>query len=263
MLKRFLPLWFVVVICVAAPVRGQNALKGAESDDGRKADAEDAEKRSRSNLKEIGAAFHNYHDVFGHFPASTRDKNDKPLLSWRVEILPYVEAADLYNEFRLDEPWNSAHNRRLVARMPAVFRASGVDEQEKTTYLVPVGPKALFPRDKSDPRKPHEVPRLTINGEPRSLVLGVSLADVRDGASNTILVLEAEPKRAVVWTQPDDFEFDAEKPRAGLEGMFKGGFHSLFVDGSVHLIPLSTEDTVLRSLFDPTDGKAIPVDVLR
>jgi hypothetical protein len=79
-----------IAFSVAASASGQEKEKAA---------------KSRSNLKSIGVAFHNYHDVFGRFPTSTRDKNGKPLLSWRVEILPYVDAADLYNKFHLDESW--------------------------------------------------------------------------------------------------------------------------------------------------------------
>ena len=74
-----------------------------------------------NNLKQIGLAMHNYHDARGRLPAAyTVDKDGKPLLSWRVLILPYTEEAALYKEFHLDEPWDSEHNKNLIARMPAV-----------------------------------------------------------------------------------------------------------------------------------------------
>ena len=47
---------------------------------------------SLNNLKQIGIAMHNYHDLNGKMPpAAVCDKTGKPLLSWRVLILPYVE----------------------------------------------------------------------------------------------------------------------------------------------------------------------------
>jgi hypothetical protein len=50
---------------------------------------------------------HGYHDVFGGFPnagiVSTREKDGKPLLSWRVAILPYIGHDELYRQFHLDE----------------------------------------------------------------------------------------------------------------------------------------------------------------
>lgn len=157
---------------VGASVLGQEAGKSSSAQKATVA-SEDAQKRiqSQQNLKKIGVAIQSWHDVFDRFPTNTYGKNGKPLLSWRVEILPYVDAADLYYQFHLDEPWDSDQNRRLISKMPDVFRAPGVDEREKTVYLAPVGPKALFPRDKSDARKPHEAPRSTIGNEARVLQL--------------------------------------------------------------------------------------------
>ena len=84
--------------------------------------------RHAGNLKRIGLAMHNYQSAKGHFPAAAiTGKDGKPLLSWRVAILPYLEdydghmREDLYKAFRLDEPWDSPHNKALLSRMPAVF----------------------------------------------------------------------------------------------------------------------------------------------
>lgn len=88
------------------------------------AQAREAARRStcKNNLKMIGLAMHNHHSVHGQFPAAASMSTDgKPLLSWRVQLLPFLNAASLYNEFKLDEPWDSAHNKKLIAQMPAVF----------------------------------------------------------------------------------------------------------------------------------------------
>ena len=78
-------------------------------------------------------------DEYGTFPpAYSTDKNGKRLLSWRVHLLPYLEQEKLYKEFHLDEPWDSDHNKKLIARMPAVFRSSAdpkLTADFKTTYL--------------------------------------------------------------------------------------------------------------------------------
>jgi RNA polymerase sigma factor (sigma-70 family) len=88
--------------------------------------------RHVGNLKRIGLALHNYHTEQGHFPAAAITGTDgQPLLSWRVAILPYLQdydgrlRDDLFKAFRLDEPWDSPHNKALLERMPAVFASSG------------------------------------------------------------------------------------------------------------------------------------------
>ena len=73
-------------------------------------------------MKQIVLAMWNYEDLKKHLPpVAIRDKNGKALLSWRVAILPQLEQGALYNEFHLDEPWDSEHNKALVAKMPAVL----------------------------------------------------------------------------------------------------------------------------------------------
>src|SRR5437588_6801844 len=86
--------------------------------------AREAARRAQctNNLKQIGLAMHNYHSSNNCFPpAFTTDRDGKPLLSWRVLLLPYLECSSLYANFHLDEPWDSPHNRPLVNQMPSVF----------------------------------------------------------------------------------------------------------------------------------------------
>jgi hypothetical protein len=96
--------------------------------------------RSRLNLKKLALAMHNYADTHqGHLPpAAAVGKNGKALLSWRVELLPYLGEQDLYNRFKRDEPWDSAHNRKLLSKMPAVYAPPGVKTQRpySTFYQV-------------------------------------------------------------------------------------------------------------------------------
>ena len=91
------------------------------------------------NLKQLGVGSHNYHDTYNRFPfAAMYAKNDKtgkkPLLSWRVAILPFIEEDKLWKEFKVDEPWDSDHNKKLLPRMPKVYGPSGAKSEHSTFY---------------------------------------------------------------------------------------------------------------------------------
>jgi hypothetical protein len=193
---------------------------------------------SMNQLKHIALAMHNYHDVRKMFPpAYLADKNAKPLLSWRVLILPYLDQNSLYREFHLNEPWDSQHNKKLIERMPAAYRSPGSKTAPgMTNYLTVRAPNAVFPGKD-----------------------GVSIRQITDGTSNTIMVVEASDQKAVVWTKPDDFEYnDADPLLAGLIGLRPKGFLAALCDGSALLIPSSVEKETLRRLFVRNDGKPIP-----
>ena len=101
----------------------------------------------KNHLKQLALAMHNYHDVYKQFPpAAIRDAHGRPLLSWRVALLPFVEENQLYHQFHLDEPWDSPHNKPLLAKMPEVFkpRSATLRAAGKTTLLVPVGKQTIF-----------------------------------------------------------------------------------------------------------------------
>src|SRR5262249_36550937 len=99
-------------------------------------------------LKKIGVALHNYHANNGTFPAAAiTDKNGKPLLSWRVAILAYIEEEEnLYKEFKLNEPWDSKHNKALLKKMPKLFIPKGAKTKKpySTFYRGFVGNGAFF-----------------------------------------------------------------------------------------------------------------------
>jgi hypothetical protein len=202
--------------------------------------------QSVNNLKRIGLALHNFHDVNTHFPADLRSKDGKLLLSWRVQLLPFLDEQELFNEFRLNEPWDSPHNKDLLQRMPAVFAVPGSpDESDKTFYRAFSGKGTVF-----DPAAPG----------------GVGIERITDGTSNTIAVVEA--KEAVPWTKPGSdlpFESDpkAERIRAlrsKLGGHFTGGFSALFWDGSVHFIRDSTNPITLQALITRDGGEVVSSD---
>ena len=91
---------------------------------------------------------HNYHDTHGTLPpAAVRDRNGRPLLSWRVLILPYLEQQALFDEFKLDEPWDSPHNVHLLKKMPLIFRPYRdypMPDPYSTFYQVFTGKGSMF-----------------------------------------------------------------------------------------------------------------------
>ena len=204
--------------------------------------ARGAAKRAQcvNNLKQIGLANHNYHSANNTFPVQAiTDKDGKPLLSWRVAILPFLEQQDLYNKFKLDEPWDSPNNKPLIKEMPKVYFCPDRRNPEPgtTTYQVFVGKGAGFEE-----------------GE------GVGLQNFTDGTSNTLMVVEA--KNAVIWSKPDDLKFDMEaKPSLyGAASPHTGGFNALFCDGSVRFIKNSISAQVFKALITRASGEVISSD---
>ncbi len=194
---------------------------------------------SSNNLKQLVLALHNYHDTTKAFPAQANfSKDGKPLLSWRVHILPYIEQQALYNEFHLDEPWDSEHNIKLVKKMPKIFISSKdpkLAEAGKTTYVGIVDKATMFTGDKT----------------------GVRIADVTDGTSNTIFIVDADDEHAVVWTKPEDLKLDPKEPHKGISSRFPQGFLAAFVDGSVRIVSSKVSKEALNALFT-RNGNDVP-----
>jgi hypothetical protein len=190
-------------------------------------------------------AFHNFESAFGRFHAAAIcDKGGKPLLSWRVALLPFLEEDVLYKEFRKDEPWDSAHNKKLLAKMPKLYAPplSGKPAKPHTTYYqVFTGPDTPF-----DPRAASGGPNLT---------LGPRVIDFKDGTSNTLLVVEAG--EAVPWSKPVEVVYDAKKPVPKLGGLFPEGFHAALADGSVKFLGRKIDEKTLRALITPAGGEKI------
>ncbi len=199
-------LFAVAVLGVAAPVPKPGEEKLAPP-------TEKQLEQSRNNLKQIMIALHGSCDVTGAVPNNVFDpKTKKPLLSWRVHLLPFLEAENVYKQFKLDEAWDSDANKKLVEKMPAVFAAIRVKAKPgETFYRGFTGAGAVFEAGAR-----------------------YGIAQIPDGTSNTIGVVEAgEP---CVWTKPDDLVLDPKKPLPKLGGMFDDTFHVALMDGSVQSV---------------------------
>jgi hypothetical protein len=197
-----------------------------------------AERAQQMNaFKQLGLAMHSYHDTHRAFPpAAFRDKAGKPLLSWRVHVLPFIDEADLYKQFHLDEPWDSQHNKKLIEKMPKIYesvRVRGV-EKGKTTFVVPTGEKTVF------------------GGKE-----GTKIHHITDGTSNTILMLESDAKHAVIWTKPDDIEIDPKDPAHGLFADERKQTLALLADGSVRGFPLLKLGESFYHLLTASGGEVV------
>ncbi len=195
--------------------------------------------QSRNALKQIAIAMHKYHDKHRAFPpAFIADADGKPLLSWRVLILPFIERGELFEHFHLDEPWDSPHNLKLAAGMPDLFRAPGQDPtSSNTSYLALVGPDAVFTGEA---------------GQGEDGKMGTQIRKIRDGTSNTMIVVQSN--RDVPWTKPEDISFEREKPIPSL-GPDGDDIIALFADGAVRVIPGDTPD--LPAMITKDGGEVI------
>jgi Protein of unknown function (DUF1559) len=200
------------------------------------------------SLQAIGAALLRYHDEHGKLPpAVVRDAIGRRLFSWRVLLLPYLGEGALYNQFHLDEPWDSPHNHRLLAKIPWCFHPQGRDRVElwhddfaparppsaDTPYHVPVGPGTAFERD------------------------SLTWADFPDGRATTILVVEA--RRLVPWTKPDDSLYTPGQPLPdlGLADSRRWGFSVCFADGTARCFRRSTPGEAIHAMITRNGGETI------
>ncbi|WP_406693407.1 M56 family metallopeptidase [Singulisphaera sp. Ch08] len=189
--------------------------------------------QSQNNLKQLLLAMHNYADTYGHFPpAVIRPADGKPPYSWRVAILPYIEQNDLFKEYNFNEPWDSVSNRKLIEKIPPLYRHPS-DESGNNAYFVVTGEPTLFPP-----------------GHP-----GVKIAEVTDGTSNTIMFVEA--KREIPWTKPEDIEYDPAKPMPQFGGFTDEGGNAGFADGSVRFISTQINPQLLKALLSRAGGEVV------
>jgi hypothetical protein len=197
-----------------------------------------ARTQSSNNLKQIGLAILNYESAYGHMPADITDKNGKPLLSWRVAILPFLEQDNLYRQFRMNEPWDSPHNKPLSQTTIKVFVSPSAADVRPgmTNYRGIAGPGAGFEPGKK-----------------------LRIVDFTDGTSNTILVVETG--EAAEWAKPgSDLPFDPKKAPPKVAPLHAGGFLAAFADGSVRFIANTVAEKSLKAMMTRNGGEVIPND---
>jgi hypothetical protein len=197
---------------------------------------------SINNLKQLALGMLNYESAKKQFPLpGSLGSAQSLLLSWRVQILPFCGYEGLYKQFHLDEPWDSDHNRKLIDRMPPIYRHPFSQKGlGYTNYVLFVGNGAGF--DAASPTK---------------------VKDIKDGTVNTIVIVEADDGHAVPWTKPEDLAFDPKDPAKGLGRFFNGRFNAAFFDGSVHTMKKDIPAEMLRRLILRNDRELIDWDAVQ
>ena len=183
---------------------------------------------------------HHYHEVHHRLPpAVVYGQDGSPLLSWRVLILPYVEEQQLFEEFKLDEAWDSPHNIRLLSRVPEVYKPPARKARNMpphhTVIHVFVGKGTAFEEDRS-----------------------IRLNDFPDGTSGTILIVEGGPP--VPWTKPEEIPFAPEMPLPNLFNLFGDTLRIAFVDGSVRRFGPEISEETLRAAITRRGAKAADLE---
>jgi hypothetical protein len=214
--------WLLAALVWSAPAPEDESTPDELAVEPAKATEEQAERNltaSGDNLKKIALAVISHADSNnGLLPRDFTDKDGKALLSWRVAILPFVEQDELYKNFKLNEPWNSENNKKLLEKMPEVFSSPRVAVKKKgfTVYQGFSGPGAMFETGKKM----------------------LFPAAIPDGTSNTILAVESSV--AVPWSKPADLPFDVKKDLPDIGKAYGARPLRVMCDSSIGTLNLKT-----------------------
>jgi prepilin-type processing-associated H-X9-DG protein len=194
-----------------------------------------------NNLRQIGLALVMYEQEHGTFPpAYVADENGEPKHSWRVLILPYLEQMGTYNRYNFDEPWNSPENMRLASTDMSIFRCQSDDEANpgETNYVLVTGPGTVFPGSES-----------------------MKMVSIRDGTSNTIMVVEVHGT-GIHWMEPRDL--DAAQMAYVVNGgpgeigsKHRGGANVVFCDVHASFVSDATSPEDLRALTTANGAEVV------
>ena len=197
-----------------------------------------------NEIQQIALAMHCYHQAYGSFPpAYTTDSDGHPLHSWRVLLLPYLSYEELYKEIRLNEPWDSPHNREVFdkAKNPThnFHCCSATNPESETSYVMIVGPN-------------------TISDGPHSVGFG----DIKDGSENTIMVVEIK-NSGIHWAEPRDLDFASTSFRIndpngkGISSDHPGWAGVAFADGSVRFLADDLDPKLVKALITINGGEDV------
>ncbi len=202
-----------------------------------------------NNLRQIAFALQSYQETYDSLPPAYVAADDgTPMHSWRVLILPFLDQQQLYDQYRFDEPWDGPNNRKLAERIPSAFQCpnyafgrwgrSNAKHENKTltAYVVLSGENTPFPG--SHTLKPEEI---------------------RDGLSDTLLVVELDNESGVPWTSPQDIDpegfcriLNDKNPR---KKQHPGGVNAAFADGNVRFLKNSIDPNFVMKISTASGGE--------
>jgi hypothetical protein len=192
---------------------------------------------TNNRLHQIMIALHNYHDNYGRLPPTVIREQGMPPRSWRVDLLPYIEQQPLYNQWRMDLPYDSPENRALWDKMPR-------------TYALP---------QQADGRRTY-FQRFAEAGRPPVAWTMAAITNNK-GTSNVIAVaLGAEP---VLWCEPRDLEYVRGPEGFPASRLLRVGRDDTVVamyDGSVRSLRLTIRPQKLLAAIAPDGDEPVDLD---
>ncbi len=198
-----------------------------------------------NNLKQIALALHCYHDTYGYLPpAYIADENGRPMHSWRVLILPYMEHQTLYDQYDFNEPWDGPNNSKLADTPISAFTCPADSKHPSTitSYLAVIGPNTAWPENQP-----------------------TRFGDFTDGSSNTLLLVESA-NSGIHWMEPRDLHVGQMAPtinpaaRQGISSLHPGGANAAVADGSVRFLPDTVLPEDLRAILTRSGSESIDID---
>jgi hypothetical protein len=205
----------------------------------------------RNNLHNLALALQQYQVNNGTFPpAYIADADGKPMHSWRVLLLPYIEGKAIYDQYRFDEPWNGPNNSALAAsvKTPWVYECRISAAPGETPYLAVTGLQTIWPGTTT-----------------------TKTSDIKDGPANTILLVEAH-NSGIHWMEPRDLDFTTMPMTVNSPtslSISSGHRHHepyaniVLADGKVKQLPNTTSSKSLRAALTISGGEKEKLPVLR
>ncbi|MCA9144793.1 MAG: DUF1559 domain-containing protein [Planctomycetales bacterium] len=194
-----------------------------------------AERRERTadNMQAIGNAWRSYLDAKGYFPGPVASVAKEPLLSWRVELLPYLGLQSLYDAFHLDESWDSPDNIALLEQIPQVFQSPDRFDTSTNYLALSLGGTTV-----------HQATRK------------VTERNVEDGIENTLALVEVDEDHAVPWTKPAELPLIMRTPLKSLGKLRENGFFAVWSNGQASWIDGSVDPELFAKActIDAGDG---------
>ena len=172
-----------------------------------------------NGVRQAALAVRSYVTKNKHFPFKVDPKRAHQSLSWRVKLLPFVRMSKMVRQMDLTKAASEALNAKFADKMPKVFGADGRSAN------------VLWIESEVD-----------------------SIADVKDGAANTIMLIESPEGRPWMENKP----LTVEEAVAMVKGL--GTDEELFVglyDGSVAKVTNQIAEGTLRNLLSPNDGNVV------
>jgi hypothetical protein len=186
-----------------------------------------------ANLCRLIEALNAYHTAHGHYPpAAVIGPDGKTAHSWRVELLPLLGEQKLYDSYKLDEPWDSEHNKQLIEKIPSVYGTTKSSTKGDADYFVVTGTGTLFDGNAAPKRE-----------------------SITDAVGETILLVQS--RRQIPWTKPADIDTSAADSPFRPGRTRRNDFYAAFADGSVKLVPKNTDPATIQALFTKAAGDEV------